>query len=592
MSFEIILVLIVVLGTAAMFALEKLRVDLVAMLAMSLLMLAGVVTPDEGIAGFGNNATVTVAAMFVLSSGLMRTGAMNYVGDALARLGKKSFWLTALLMMVVVGIFSAFINNTAVVAIFMPIALEVSRLSRISASKLLMPISFASMFGGVCTLIGTSTNILVSSIAQRYGQPPLSMFELSPLGVLFFIAGLLYMMLAGIRLIPDRRPDTESPGAFQMAGYLTDIVLQAHARSVGTLAAESPLVKEVGVEILGVRRNGAPLPGDPAAVRLEAGDELRVRCDVTKLEQLKNREGILLKSETTWKERVGESGQTVMVEAVIAPGSPLDGATLRQVALKEAYGAKTLALRHRERLIYEQMEHTPLAAGDALLLDIPLASLERLRRSGIFVLVSSLALPTYRRQKMLIALAVVAGVVAPAALGWLPIVVSAIAGCVLLVLTGCLSLNEAYESIDWKVIFLLAGVLTLGTALEKTGAALLLSNGLVAALGRFGPVAVLTAFYLLTTGLTEMMSNNATAALLAPIAIAAAGALGVNPRPFLIAVTVAASSSFMTPVGYQTNTLIYGPGQYMFRDFVRVGTPLNIMFWLLATLLIPAFWRF
>lgn len=592
MPFEIVIVVAVVLGAAVMFALEKLPVDLVAILAMSALLLAGVVTPEEGIAGFGNTATVTVAAMFVLSTGLTRTGAMNFVGDALARLGKRSFWLTVILMMVVVGVFSAFINNTAVVAIFLPIAFEVSRLARISASKLLMPISFASMFGGVCTLIGTSTNILVSSIAERHGQPPFAMFELTPLGLTFFAAGILYMTTAGVRLIPERRPASETEGPFQIAGYLTDIILQAHARSVGAVAAESPLVKEVGVEILRIRRGGKFLPGDPGEVILEAGDELQVRCDVAKLEQLKNREGILLKSETTWKDRAAQSNQNVMVEAVVAPGSLLDGSSLHQAALKETFGAKALAIRHRERLIHERIEHTPLGAGDAVLLDIHPRNLERLRRSGIFVLVSSLALPVYRKQKMLVALAVVTAVVASAAFGWLPIVVSAIAGCALLVLTGCISLSEAYESIDWKVIFLLAGVLTLGTGLEKTGAALLISRVIVSALGQFGPVAVLTAFYLLTTTLTEMMSNNATAALLAPIAIATAESLGVNSRPFLMAVTVAASSSFMTPVGYQTNTLIYGPGQYQFRDFVRVGTPLNVMFWLMATLLIPVFWRF
>ncbi len=592
MSFEMLIVVLVALGAAVMFALEKLPVDLVAILAMSVLLLAGVVTPEEGIAGFGNTATVTVAAMFVLSSGLMRTGAMNFAGDALARLGKRSFWLTVVLMMAAVGVFSAFINNTAVVAIFLPIALEVSRHARISASKLLMPISYASMFGGVCTLIGTSTNILVSSIAERHGQPPFAMFELTPLGAAFFAAGVAYMMIAGVRMIPERRPASEEEGPFQIAGYLTDIILQAHARSVGTVAAESPLVKEVGVEILGIRRGGKPLAGDPGGVTLEAGDELKVRCDVAKLEQLKNREGIVLKSEATWKDRTVKPGETVMVEAVVAPGSPLDGSTLHQAHLKESFGAKALAIRHRERLIHERMEHTPLGAGDAVLLDIHPNNLERLRRSGIFVLVSSLALPVYRKQKMLVALVVVAGVVASAALGWLPIVVSAIAGCVLLVLGGCISLSEAYESIDWKVIFLLAGVLTLGAGLEKSGAALLISRGIVSALGPFGPVVVLTAFYLLTTVLTEMMSNNATAALLAPIAIATAESLGVSSRPFLMAVTVAASSSFMTPVGYQTNTLIYGPGQYLFRDFVKVGTPLNVMFWLMATFLIPVIWRF
>ena len=590
MSTEIVIVFALLVVAVVLFATERLPVDLVALVVMSALLVSGIVTPAEGVAGFGNPATVTVGAMFIISAGLFKTGAVNFVGAALACLGRRNLWLALLAIMLGVGSVSAFINNTAAVAIFLPIILGLAQTLRVSPSKLLMPLSFASMFGGVCTLIGTSTNIIVSSIAERHGQAPFGMFEFLPLGLAVFACGLLYMLTVGVRLIPNRRTSDDLTQSFRMDEYLTDIVLLPEAASVGKPLGRSPLVRELNVAVLEIFRGGERLSvPDPGTV-LEAGDVLRVRTDVREISALQGRVGVTLKPGMKWREEDLESAEAALVEAVVAPNSVLEGRTLEDLKFRQTFGATVLAIRHHGELLRGNLGNTPLRAGDALLTEVRRDHLEQLKQNRAFVIVSEVELPEFRKNKIVPALLIVAGVVLTAALGLLPIVVSAVAGAALLILTRCITLEEAYSSVEWRIIFLLAGVLTLGVALEKTGAARLLSSGLISTVGAWGAVALVATFYLVTTLLTETMSNNATAALLAPVAIVTAESLGVNPRPLLMAVTFAASASFMTPVGYQTNALIYGPGQYKFADFLRVGTPLNLLLWLVSSLLIPVFW--
>ena len=592
MTWEIIFVLALLLGAVILFVTERLSVDLVALIIMSVLLLSGIITPAEGIAGFSNMATVTVGAMFILSAGLFKTGAVNFVGGSLSRVAKRNYWFALATIMVASGAVSAFINNTAAVAIFMPILLGVARDMKLSPSKLLMPLSFASMFGGVCTLIGTSTNILVSSIAEQHGQPQFGMFEFLPLGGVMFAVGLLYMMLVGVRLIPSRRTGSDLTQNFAMGDYLTDIVVLPQSDSVGKPLAQTPIVCDLNITVLEILRNGDRKPIPSPQTIIEAGDVLRVRANVEKIRALQERAGVQLKPGAKWREEDFASADAVLVEAVVALNTGLDGMTLKDLRFRNTFGATVLAIRHRGQILREKVGSTPLRGGDALLIEVRRDRLEQLKQNGAFVLVSEVGLPEFRYKKMLPAALIVGGVVAAAALNILPIVVSAIVGCVLLVLSGCITLEEAYRSIEWRIIFLLAGVLTLGIALEKTGAARLISASMISTIGIWGPVALVSGLFFLTMMLTNVMSNNASAALLAPIAIATAQSIGANPRPFLMAVTFAASLSFMTPVGYQTNTLIYGPGQYKFADFLRVGTPLTIIFWLLATFLIPYIWPF
>ena len=588
MTVEMMLVLGLVVSAIILFATERIPVDLTALILMATMLVSGLITPEEAIGGFSNPATVTVGAMFVLSAGLFKTGAVNVLVTLFTKLGRISYWLLVVVLMVVIGALSAFINNTAAVAIFLPVALSIAKDTGVSAARLLMPLSFAAMFGGVCTLVGTSTNILVSSIAERHGLAPFGMFELSHLGLIFFAAGTLYMLLIGVWLIPRRSTAAGREPLFGSKDYLIEIVLDSTARSVGKVLAQAPLLRDLRLRKVEVFRGGERVAEPADQLVLRAGDHLKVRCDLENFCKLKERRGVALRQERGG----GHTEEAELVEAVVAPGSTLDGRSLKQARFRDRYGLTALAIRHRGQVMRSDLEELRLRAGDVLLFEVDAHHLEQLRDDKTFVLVSQARLPVFRRSRMLAAVAIVAGVIMAATTGAVPIVAGAIIGCILMILARCLTLEEAYAAINWQVIFLLAGVLTLGTALETSGAARLLGDVLVNAVGVFGPVALVSVLYLTTSLLTEMMSNNATAALLAPVAISAAATLGIDPRPLLMAITFAASASFMTPVGYQTNTLIYGPGQFRYADFLRVGTPLNLLFWILATIFIPQIWSF
>jgi len=455
-----------------------------------------------------------------------------------------------------------------------------------------MPVSFASMFGGICTLIGTSTNILVSAIAVEHGLPAFGMFEFSALGLVFFAAGLIYLTVFGIRMIPERAAAANLTEKYRMNDYLTDIVLIKGAKSIGATVATSPLVRELEIDILEVIRDAKRLQAPLAEIVLRENDLLRVRCDLRQLQKLKDRMGIRTTTDCELRDDDFHCEDLRLSEVVVAPNSSLVGKTIKSARFRNVFRATALALRHRGQLFNTAFSETRLRAGDAILVEARRENWERIRNDRNFVVVSEIPVPSYRKKKIIPALAIIAGVVLTASLGLLPIMVAAIIGALLLIAAGCLSLEEAYEAIEWKVIFLLGGIISLGVALENTGAAVYLSDRMIALLVDLGPVAILSALYLLTTLLTSAMSNNATAVLLAPIAIAAANGMGVDPRPFLVSVTFAASASFMTPVGYQTNTMIYGVGQYRFADFLKVGTPLNLIFWVMATFLIPLFFPF
>ncbi len=602
MTLEVGIVLFVLVGAVIMFATERFPVDVVAIVAMSVLVVSGVITPQQGVSGFSNSATITVAFMFILSAALFKSGAVVNIGNRIAQLFKLNFWVGILATMLTVGIISAFINNTPVVAIFIPILVGAAAQSKLSVAKMLMPLSFASMFGGVCTLIGTSTNILVSGIAVENDLEPFSMFEMTRMGLIFFGVGLVYMMLIGIRLIPDRALDDGLMKKFGMGDYLTEIVLLEGAPSVGKSIKESPLVKKLDIDILEVNRQGQTLIMPSEEFILGEGDILKVRCNVEKIKTLKEREGIILKSDAKFKadEEIADNKseeRIVFVEAVIAPNSPFEGKTVKQLAFRQKYGATVLAIRHRGELMRDKVATTVLRAGDTLLIEVEkdhLPNLQQLELRGrnTFLIVTEVDLPEYRKDKMLTVVLTLVGVIALASLEILPIMMAAIVGSMFLVLTRCITMEEAYNAIDWKVIFLLAGAISLGVAMDVSGTATLISVFLINIIGALGPAAIVSVLYIITSLMTESMSNNASAVLLAPIAIATSVELGVDARPFLMAIAFAASSSFMTPVGYQTNTMIFGVGGFKFADFIRVGAPLNLIFWVLATFLIPVFFPF
>ncbi len=589
---DLYIVLALTVGIIFVLAKEKLPVDMAAVFVAVVLIVTRVLTPEQGLSGLGHPATVTVAAMFVLSAGLAKSGALGVASTLLTRLGRHSGFLAILTMMIVVAFASAFINNTAVVAIFLPIALEVSRVTKMSPSRLLMPLSFASMFGGVCTLVGSSTNILVSAIAASNGLRPFQMFEFSQLGLILAVAGVVYMLFIGIRLIPERRVEGDLSRLFEISDYLTDVVLLPEAKSVGKPAQDSALAKDLTVELIAVFRDGQRIGMPLDKIILAAGDVVRLRGDSSQIAKLQTRHGVSLVSHLGWREKDAEAGEMELVEAVIAPNSSLAGQTLKSSRFTDRFQAKVLAVRHHGQVSNTKLDSVPLSPGDTMLLAVRHERLEALARNPAFVVVSLKGSAPLQKGRALLAFAILGAVIAASAFNVVPTVVAALAGCAAMVLTGCLKPADVYPAVDWKVIVMLGGLLPLGFALETTGAATILSQGMVSVFGPLGPWALLGALYFTTSVLTEIMSNAATAVLLAPIAISSATAMAIDPMPLLMAVTFAASASFMTPVGYQTNTLIYGPGAYRFGDFLRVGTPLNLLYWIMATALIPRFWPF
>lgn len=592
-----IITLVIIIVAIVLFATELLSIDLVAMLIMISLVLSGVVTPEEGIAGFSNPATITVAFMFVLSAALLKTGALQSVAHQLSAIFRKSYRLGMVLMMLMIALFSAFVNNTPVVAVFIPVVMQIAYASGQPPSKMLIPLSFASIMGGMCTLIGTSTNILVSGIAEKHGLPGFQMFELSPVGVPLLLAGLLFMAFIGLRILPGRSKDRSLSERFGLRDYLTELQLMPGSELSGQRIMDSALVKELEMDIIEVVRGQQRFTMPPGDFRLQADDLLKVRCDVAKVKALKERVKVI--DDNTLKvggNFLGEKN-TSLVELVVTADSSFANHTLKSLDFRRTYRAIPLAIRHRNEVLHEQLYSLPLVPGDVILAEVKQHYLPNLKQmeaqqDAPFVLLSEDPLTDFNRRQFGIVISVIALVIAAATLQVLPIMVGTITGVLALVLMRCLSMVEVYEAINWKIVFLLAGALSLGTAMSNTGLDGLIAGGLIERIGPYGPVALVSGLYLLTALLTELMSNNATAALLAPIAIATAQQMGISPTPLLVAVTLAASASFMTPIGYQTNTMVYSAGGYRFGDFFKVGVGLFLIFWVLASLLIPLLFPF
>ncbi len=593
MSADIIITICILLGAVILFATEVVAIDVTAVIIIGSLVLTGVLSPQEGISGFSNIAVATVAAMFVLSAGIEKSGALNPATAFLEKLFRWNFWLGIVSMLIFVSFLSAFINNTPVVALFIPVVLSCARAIKISPEKLLIPLSFASMFGGVCTLIGTSTNLLVSDYADSVGLGAFSMFEMTKMGSVFLVAGFIYLLLIGLRLLPERTKEATFEDKYHLGEYITNVVLQEGAPSVGKTIKTSPLVTELGVEIIQVKRGTERFFSPPDNFVLRENDILKVTGNVDKIRKLQNRNKVLVQPLLKKEMSVNPGSELVLHEMVVLPNSDLAGWKLEDIDFEDRFGAVFLGVRGRKGLQNRLIGNWKLTAGDCLLLASTKDKSETLHKNfPDLYIINHTDHSNFSKKKALMAAATVAAVITLASLNILPMLTAAIAGCILLVLTKIVTPEEVYKSISWKVIVLLAGSLSLGVALEKTGTAKLMADQVYHLGGQFGPIVMLSLIYLITTLLTEAMSNNATVVLLAPIVIALAQSMDVSPKPFLIAITLAASASFMTPVGYQTNTMVYAAGNYSFRDFFRIGAPLNILFWILASILIPVFFPF
>lgn len=587
----------VVIGALILFLTEALSIDLVAMLIMIILILTGVVTPQQGVEGFAHDATLTVMFMFAISAALFKTGALQNLSNRLSGLFRTNFNLGLLGLMVVIASFSGFLNNTPIVALLIPICIQIARSAGRTPSKILMPLSFATILGGTVTLIGTSTNLVVSGLSQKSGGPEIHMFDPTPLGVIYCLVGLIYMAFVGIRLLPDRKNEADLQKKFGMRDYLTELELLPEAPSVGKKILESAFVNDLDLDILEVRRGEARFTLPPGDFVLAAGDVLKVRCDVEKIKKLKDRARVLVKAPV----RIGDDDlkgrRSTLVEMVLTANSHFEGQTIRELDFRHAYRAVPLALRHRDEIIHEGFYDTKLKAGDIILAEVKSHFVKELKQmeqeqESPFVLLSEDTMVEFDLRKFALVMLIIGGVIAAASFNVVPMLVAALVGVATLVLTRCMTMRDVYESISWDVVFLLAGTLCLGTAMKNCGLDQTIADALVSKLHGLGPVAVVSGLYFVTMVLTEIMSNNAAAALLTPIGVAIATKLGVNPMPFLMAIMFGASASFATPVGYQTNSMVYSAGQYKFLDFMRVGGWLNILLWVVASILIPILYPF
>jgi di/tricarboxylate transporter len=586
---EIVAVLLIVMSAAILFATEAVRVDVVAVIVLVALGLSRIVTPEEALSGFSNPATATVAAMFVVSGAFRHTGLVEGITALLRGALGRFPWVLHLAVIVFVAAVSAFVNNTAAVAVFIPIVLGLERSGNVDPHRLVMPLSFASQAGGVCTLIGTSTNILVSDIAVRGGLKPFGMFEFTKVGAVLALATIAYLTLAAPFLLRGR--GGAGSGAVRAGSrtgsFLGELFVEPGSRVAGHALTDLERRPGFDVTVVELIREGGEHRPPVSDDVLREGDTLLVLGRKDDVLAAGRSQGLGFRRDMTPHRTGPGSGDLGYVESIVPPASRLVGRTLEEARFRQVYGCQALAIRHRDSLEVLRVGQLRLSVGDVLLLQGPRKALDRLRDGDDLILLEEVRSWKIAWPRALATLAIVAGIVGGTAAGVAPLLILAIAGCTTLVVGRVLTMEQAYDAIDWKVIFLLAGVIPLGAALEKTGAAKLVAEGIVSTVGAWGPVSVLAGLYVSTMVLTQLISNNATAALLAPLAIDSAIQMGVSPRPLLVAVVFGASASFLTPIGYQTNAMVQGPGGYTFADFTRVGFLLNAILLALAVVLIP-----
>lgn len=592
-------VLALTAGAFVLFVTEVVAVDLVGLLILAALMLRGALTPEEALGGFSNPALVTVAAMFILSAGLIRTGTLDRITRLMFHISKGSGKRLVLMVMVSVAVSSAFLNNTPVAVIFLPIVLGAAASFDIAPSKLLLPMSYASILGGTCTLVGTSTNLLVAQEARASTIYPMSigMFDFTIPGIAFAIVGFGFMGLFATRLLPNRSSVSSATASGRIREFVTEIYFEAGSPLISKSYQEI-LGKSQGITPLMLIRGDdvifAPFVANPKAQFIRAGDVLLLKGPPGAINALLERDGITLPSALGALLADEGRGKTMtMVELVINPNSPLIGRTIARSGFSRRHGnAAAIAVLRRDEHLRERVSEIRLRLGDTLLVVCEEPVIEKLRTSNEFILLEGIERQIVRHNKAPVALGIMALVVTLAAFEVLPIVILAVTGVALMVLTGCLSMRMAYDAIDMSVVLLIAGMLALGRALDKTGVISETSGWIVDSLQEMGPLPVMAGIYLLSTVLTSLVSNNAVAVLMTPIAIQTAISLGYHPEPFVFATLFGASASFSTPMSYQTNLFVYTPGGYRFTDYLRLGVPLNALLFVVAMWVIPLYWPF
>ncbi len=579
---EIVSTLVITGVALACFVFEWLPADITAISVMVLLMVFGLVEPEQGIEGFSNPATITVMAMFILSAGIARTGALQQASDLLLRWGGKTPSQQILAIGAIAGPLSGLINNTAVVSVFLPIVEDFSRQRRISVSKLLIPLSFITILGGMFTVVGTSTSVLASGLSDKYGYGEFSLFQFTALGAIVFLFGLAYLVLIGPFLLPDRKVPTDSFSQdYDLKEYVSEVVVTPRSSLVGQTLKASQLQRRFDVDVLELIHNGNRFPQPLADKVLSAGDILLVRGGRQDLLKIRDREGIEMLPEVQFGQKSWQadprSEEEGVAEVLVLSNANLIGSTLKELRFRQRYNVTVLAIRRGEELVRDRLGKVTLRFGDLLLVQGPKQSVVGLQTSRDLLVLEQRDIETLRSDKAYVAIAIGLAVVVAAGLNLCPILVSALAGVVLMILTGCLKPGELYQAVRWDVIFLLACLIPLGTAMTNSGATKLLADAVVSLGGSISGYGLLTLLFILTTLLTGVLSNTASVILLIPVGVQIAESLGFNPLTVIFVITFAASNSFMTPIGYQTNTMVYGAGGYRFLDFVKVGGPLSVL---------------
>ncbi len=592
MTNEIALVLLILGAAIVLFASERLRVDVVAMMVLLTLLLTGLITAEEAFSGFSSPAVITVWAIYIVSAGLMYTGIADFLGRRIMRVSGAEEWRLILVIMVTVGVMSAFMNNIGATAVLLPAVVAIGRSANIPASRLLIPLAYGSLLGGVTTLIGTPPNLLVSQALAAAGYEPFSLFDYTPMGLIVMVSSIAFMVLIGRHLLPSRTPDDGENlvDEYRLRNYLTELKVLPESPLIGLTLVETALGKEHGLNVVGIIRDDRVRLGFMPNAHVQSGDLLLVRGATDKILASEDSLGVAIDSRFRLSDTDLTSPEATIAEVVVSQKANFIGQTLKEIDFRNRYNLTVLAIWHQEAPIVDRVSRVEIGLGDTLLVHGRREQVEALRRSPDLLLLGPIDMETRRTNKAPFALVIFFMMIALVTTGTLHISAAAVLAAVLMVLTGCLHMDEAYSAVEWKSVFLIAGMLPMGIAMANTGTAEYLSDQIINLVGDYGPQAIMIGLFVLTTLITEFMSNAAAAVLVAPIAISAAVQIGVDPRAFVMGVGIAASNSFLFPIGHQASVLVYGPGNYRFFDYTKVGLPLTLLIWGLMVVFLPILW--